>query len=129
MPHPAFDRYLLRAVRDDSGVVVGLTHGPAALGRDGTVEPAVDPRWTAHTGFYRSNDPWGAAVRIYERGGSLYAMWPDDGEEFELAALDDAWFAVGDPRAPRRARFADPIDGVFQSFDLNGGIAYRSFEG
>jgi hypothetical protein len=56
-------------------------------------------------------------------------MWPDDGEEFELPALDDEWFAVGDPRTPRRARFGDPIEGVFQSFDLNGGIAYRSFEG
>jgi CubicO group peptidase (beta-lactamase class C family) len=129
VPHPAFDRYLLRAMRDDSGGIVGLTHGPAALRREGAPESVVDTRWTAHAGFYRSNDPWGATVRVFERGGSLYAMWPDDGEEFELTTLDDEWFAVGDPRTPRRVRFGDPIDGVFQSFALNGGIAYRSFEG
>ena len=131
VPHPAFDRYLLRVVRDDTGGVVGLTHGPASLRRDGAAgsEGAGQARWPSQIGFYRSNDPWGAAVRVYERDGSLFAMWPSDGEELELTPLDGEWFAVGDPRTPRRARFGDPIDEVFQSFAVNGGLAYRSFEG
>ncbi|MEP6758242.1 MAG: serine hydrolase domain-containing protein [Actinomycetota bacterium] len=129
VPHPAFDRHLLRVVRDVGGAVVGLTHGPAALRRDGVSERPAEPRWAGHVGLFRSNDPWGAVVRIYERGGRLYATWPSDGEEFELTRLDDVWFAVGEPRTPRRARFGDIIDGVAHSFDLNGGIAHRSFEG
>ena len=92
-------------------------------------ERATQARWPSQIGFYRSNDPWGAAVRVYERKGSLFAMWPSDGEELELTPLEDGWFAVGDPRTPRRGRFGDPIDGVFQSFAVNGGLAYRSFEG
>jgi len=129
VPHPAFDRYLLRVVRDDAGSVLGLTHGPAALRRDGGAEPTPPSRWVAETGFYRSNDPWDATVRVYEREGRLFAMWPEDGEELELTALEDGWLAIGDPRTPRRARFGHRIDGVWQSFSCNGGVAYRSFEG
>ena len=129
VPHPAFDRYLLRVARDGSGAVVGLTHGPAALARDGRSGPISAPVWAAYVGLYRSNDPWGAVVRIYERRGRLYATWPEDGEELELTVLEDGWLAVGEPRTPRRARFGDAIDGVSQSFEMNGAVAYRSFEG
>ena len=100
----------------------GCTHGPAALRRDaGRRTGARVAVGGAETGFYRSNDPWGATVRVYEREGRLFAMWPEDGEELELTPLEDGWFAVGEPRSPRRARFGHRIDGVWHSFSCNGG--------
>jgi len=130
VPHPALDRHVLRIVRDD-GAVVGLTHGEAALWRDGIVPPAArtaDPAWAAFAGLYRTNDPWGSTVRVYERGGRLLATWPSDGNELELTALDDGWFAVGEPWMPMRARFGDIVRGVAQTFEMNGGLSYQSFE-
>jgi hypothetical protein len=132
VPHPAFDRHLLRVVRDDSGAVRGLTHGAAALWRDGIVpaEPVIaDPSWAALEGLYRANDPWGSTIRVYQRGGRLYLTWPSVGEEHPLVPLEDGWFAIGEAWMPRRARFSDVVLGRAQTLDVNGGFAYRSFEG
>ncbi len=132
VPHPALDKHLLRIVRDAEGAAVGLTHGTAAMRREGVPQPEASPTPPAHAayaGLYRSNNPWDPTVRVYERAGRLFAMWPAEGDESELIALEDGWFAVGEPWRPMRVRFGDIVQGAAQTFELNGGYAYRSFEG
>jgi D-alanyl-D-alanine carboxypeptidase len=130
VPHPAFDRYLLRLVRDDRGEAVGLTHGPARYDREGE-RPRSDAEATAGPfgGLYRADGPWTRAIRVYERGGRLFAMWPSDGEEHELISLADGWFAVGDPALPLRCRFGDVVDGLAQTLEYDGASLSRSFDG
>ena len=132
VPHPAFDRHLLRVVRDQTGAVLGVSHGPRWYGREDALldeEPPVTPGWDAFTGLYRSDAPWVRVVTVYERRGSLFAAWPASGEEYELSPLPQGWFAVGDPALPRRARFLDMVEGRAQTLDYNGAILTRSFEG
>ena len=131
VPHPAFDRHLLRIVRDQTGAVLGVSHGPRWYGheRDPLREEAsVTPRWDAFAGLYRSDAPWERAIRVYERRGRLLATWPSNGDEYELSPLPQGWFAVGDPALPRRARFLDIVEGRAQTMDYNGAVLSRSFE-
>lgn len=130
VPHPAFDRYLLRLIRDERGRAIGLTHGPARYDREGE-RPHGDAGATATPfgGLYRADGPWTRAIRVYEREGRLFAMWPSDGEEHELRPLADGWFAVGDPALPRRCRFDDLVDGLTQTLEYDGASLSRSFDG
>jgi D-alanyl-D-alanine carboxypeptidase len=130
VPHPAFDRYLLRLVRDERGEASGLTHGPTRYARDGERPPdGVEGPPGPFGGLYRADGPWTRAIRVYERDGRLFAMWPSDGEEHELRALADGWFAVGDPVLPRRCRFEDVVDGLAQTLEYDGAELSRSFDG
>jgi Beta-lactamase len=130
VPHPAFDRYLLRLIRDERGRAIGLTHGPARYDREGE-RPHGDAGATATPfgGLYRADGPWTRAIRVYEREGRLFAVWPSDGEEHELRPLADDWFAVGDPALPRRCRFDDLVDGLTQTLEYDGASLSRSFDG
>jgi D-alanyl-D-alanine carboxypeptidase len=132
VPHPAFDRHLLRVARDQTGAVLGVSLGPRWYGREGASldeEPPVTPGWDAFAGLYRSDAPWVRAITVYERRGLLLAAWPSSGEEYELTPLPKGWFAVGDPTLPRRARFLDMVEGRAQTLEYNGAILTRSFEG
>jgi D-alanyl-D-alanine carboxypeptidase len=132
VPHAAFDRHLLRVVRDPTGAVLGVSHGPRWYGREGRLsdeEPSATPGWVAFAGLYRSDAPWVRAIRVYERRGRLFATWPSNGEEHELTALPQGWFAAGDPALPRRARFLDVIEGRAQTMEYNGAALTRSFDG
>ena len=132
VPHPAFDRHLLRVARDQTGAVLGVGHGPRWYGREGVSldeQPPVTPGWDAFAGLYRSDAPWVRAIRVYERRGVLLAAWPSSGEEYELTPLPQDWFAVGEPALPRRARFLDMVEGRAQTLEYNGAILTRSFEG
>jgi len=131
VPHPAFERHLLRLARDPAGAVRGVSHGPRWYGREGDPpdeEPAARA-WGGVAGLYRSDAPWVKAIRVYERRGRLLAMWPSDGEESELTPLPEGWLAVGDPALPRRARFLDMVDGRAQTMEYNGAVLTRSFDG
>jgi CubicO group peptidase (beta-lactamase class C family) len=130
VPHPAFERHLLRLVRDEGGEATGLTHGPTRYGREGGEPPdGADVTAGPFGGLYRGDGPWTRAIRVYERGGRLFAMWPSDGREHELRALADGWFAVGDPALPRRCRFDDVVDGLTQTLEYDGARLSRSFDG
>ena len=131
VPHPAFDRHLLRVARDQTGSVVGVSHGPRWYGREGILdeEPSMTPGWDVFAGLYRSDAPWVRAIRVYERRGRLLATLPSSGEEHGLTPLPQGWFAVGDPALPRRARFLDIVDGRAQTMEYNGAILTRSFDG
>ena len=131
VPHPGFDRFLLRVERAD-GRPSALTHGPDRYEREGATAFAGlghDPAWDAYPGLYRADGPWNAALRVYLRGGRLWCTWPSDGEELELTPVGDGWFAVGDPVLPRRCRFADEVGGLAQSIEYDGAVLSRSFDG
>ena len=131
-PHPSWDRFLLRVVRDDAGVVTELTHGPARFAPEGReLVPAAepDPAWAGFEGFYRSNDPWSPTRRVFLRGGRLWSQLPAYGSEDPLTPLDDGSFAGEDPAIPHRWRFENVIDGRAMSVWHDGGRLYRSFEG
>ena len=131
VPHPAFERHLLRLARDPARAVCGVSHGPRWYGREGDPldEEPFARAWGAVAGLYRSDAPWVKAIRVYERRGRLLAMWPSDGEESELTPLPEGWLAVGDPALPRRARFLDMVDGRAQTMEYNGAVLTRSFDG
>jgi D-alanyl-D-alanine carboxypeptidase len=131
VPTPAWDRYLLRVIRDDDGVIAELVHGPdrfAPAGRDLSPAPEHPATWDAFPGVYRSNDPWEPVARIFLRAGKLWLCWPFEGIELELVPLEDGAFGVGDPGLPRRARFDDVLDGRATVLHYSGGRWYRSFE-
>jgi CubicO group peptidase (beta-lactamase class C family) len=131
VPHPAFERHLLRLARDPAGAVRGVSHGPRWYGREGDppdAEPSASA-WDAFAGLYRSDAPWVKAIRVYERRGRLLATWPSDGDESELTPLPEGWLAVGDPALPRRVRFLDMVDGRAQTMEYNGAVLTRSFDG
>jgi D-alanyl-D-alanine carboxypeptidase len=131
VPHPAFERHLLRLARDPAGAVRGVSHGPRWYGREGDppdAEPSASA-WDAFAGLYRSDAPWVKAIRVYERRGRLLATWPSDGDESELTPLPEGWLAVGDPALPRRVRFLDLVDGRAQTMEYNGAVLTRSFDG
>lgn len=131
VPHPAWDRFLLRVVRDAAGAVTELTHGPsrfAPAGKDLASDGEPDPSWSGFTGFYRSNDPWSPTLRVFLRGGRLVSQDPAYGAEHPLTPLEDGSFAGEDPAIPQRWRFEDVVDGRAMSVWLDGGRLYRSFE-
>jgi hypothetical protein len=130
VPHPTWDRFLLRVVRDD-GAVVELTHGPSRFapeGRDLPADAEPDPAWPGYEGFYRSNDPWFPTLRVFLRGGRLWSQAPGYGAEEPLTPLEDGSFGGEDPAVPERWRFEDVVDGRAMSVWLDGGRLYRSFE-
>jgi hypothetical protein len=135
VPHPALDLHLLRVERDGDARPSALTHGPAWYGRADRVQASEDVRLAddadrgRYPGLYRADGPWNAAIRIYLRRGRLWFTRPTEGVEFELSLLDDGWFAVGDPKLPRRCRFADVVEGLAQTIEYNGALLSRSFEG
>ncbi len=129
VPHPARDRYLLRVIRDDDGAVSEIVHGPdrfAPAGRSlgGTTE--LPSGWRGRAGLFRSNNPWAPTVRIFDRAGELWALFPAYGTEERLTLLEDGSFAVGEPHTPQRLRFSDEVDGVPTTVTFNGGRWYRA---
>jgi D-alanyl-D-alanine carboxypeptidase len=130
VPHPARDRYLLRVLRDVDGAVTELVHGPDGFVPSGSVpeRPASPARWQGREGLYRSNNPWGPALRIFARGGELWLLDPPHGVEERLTPLEDGSFAVGDPGTPQRLRFLDEVEGVTMVVGFNGGRWYRALD-
>ena len=124
------DRFLLDFRRRD-GRVVGATHGPARLVREGEADPEardLPEGWAAFEGLYRSHDPWDPVLRVYARAGRLFLFSPGDWEEWELSPLEDGSFVAGQQWAPRRLRFEGIVDGHAAVAWLNGGRWYRSNE-
>ena len=129
VPHPAWDRYLLRALRDEAGAVTELVHGPDRFARQGQESPVpvtVPVEWAPFPGLYRSNDPWASALVVYPRDGRLFATWPREGEELPLIPLEDGGFAMGEEWQPRRLRFEEVVNGRAAIVWFNGGRWYRA---
>lgn len=121
VPHPLFDRTLLRAVRR-GGAVTELTHGAGVWVNDNAMtmaEPlhSYPPQWDAYPGTYRTWIPWAPLFRIVLRQGRLFMLTPDDSlepgeDESELFQLPNGSLRVGaDEFLPNRMRFDTLIDG------------------
>jgi D-alanyl-D-alanine carboxypeptidase len=129
VPHPTWDRFLLRAIRDEAGGVGELVHGPDRFVPEGrTPRGAGELRseWAPFPGLYRSNDPWASALAVYARDDALFATWPREGEELPLLPLEDGTFAMGEAWQPRRLRFDVVMDGRAAIVWYNGGRWYRA---
>ncbi len=136
-PHPSLELYPLITERDASGQVVALGHGPSRYVRDGHEPAAVDDpsrhteplnAWSTIEGAYRGESPWVPLVRVYARGGRLFALYPVYGEEEELYPLDDGSFALTTSDGPERLRFDQVVDGRAQRLTHSGAAWFRSFE-
>ena len=128
VPHPSWDRFLLRVLRGADGEVTELVHGPqrfAPPGRDLDMSTVVPPEWADYPGTYRSNDPWASVMVIFSRAGALWLLWPPDGIESPLSDLGDGTFAVGEEWQPQRLRFEDVVEGRPSIAWYNGGRWYR----
>lgn len=135
VPHPTWDRHLLRVVRDVDGTIRELTHGPSRFvpaGRELPAPPPLPEAWSAYPGFYRSNDPWSPTLRVFAREGRLWMEIPTYGTEEPLRPVDDGWFESEDPEGlewvPARLRFHDEMHGRAMSVEFDGARMYRSFE-
>ena len=131
VPRPSWDRFLLRALRDSSGRVTELVHGPDRFfpeGRDRPPDAELGEDPARFTGTYRSNDPWANVLVVFERGGGLFAMSPREGEELPLLPLDDGSFVMGEEWQPRRLRFEDVVNGRAVTLWSNGHRWYRENE-
>jgi D-alanyl-D-alanine carboxypeptidase len=134
-PHPAFDRFLLHATRDEQGRVVELSHGPrwftgAAYGGPTSFEHP--PEWAAYAGHYRSHNPWGSNFRVVLRKGELRMIWPSEPDGFSpddvLVPLPDGGFRVGaDEGGPERVRFDTIVNGEAWRANVSGCDYFRFF--
>ena len=133
-PHPAWDRFLLRADRGADGQgALELWHGGTRYVRDGASPralPEPDPALHAHVGTYRSFSPWTPLFRVVLRGDRLWLLFPDtpDGAEPEqpLVPLGDGSFRLGDDDGgPERVRFDLLHEGKSRRAHLSGWPYHR----
>jgi len=129
VPHPGFDRFLLRFNRED-GIVVDAFHGSEWFIREGADRPQIRDFpliWHAYPGHYRSHNPWLTNFRVVLRGGTLIVIYPD-GDEQPLSPLGEQLFRLGeDVRSPERLRFGPVLNGKAISANLSGGEYCRMF--
>jgi CubicO group peptidase (beta-lactamase class C family) len=134
-PHPAFDRYLLTAARDEQGRVVELSHGArwfSSATYAGPTEFEQPAEWSAYAGHYRSHNPWGSNFRVVLRKGELRMLWPSEPDGFSpddvLVPLADGSFRVGeDEGGPQRVRFDTLVNGAAWRAHVSGCEYYRFF--
>jgi hypothetical protein len=126
--HPDFALFLLRFGRE-GGRVVEVTHGPAWYVTDRYTGPRTftsPPEWAAFPGHYRTAHPWFSNFRIVLRGGKLWLVGPDGGEE-EVAPAEDGLFRVGEELSAERIRFDAIVEGKALRANLSGVDYYRVF--
>jgi D-alanyl-D-alanine carboxypeptidase len=129
VPHPDFERFLLRFQRRE-GQVVEAFHGPDWYVNDRYTGSTIfdhPPEWTAYPGHYRSHNPWYGNFRVVLRKGALMLIEPR-GDEQMLVPLGSDIFRVGeDERSPERIRFDTIINGQAVRANLSCCDYYRTF--
>lgn len=81
-------------------------------------------------GHYRTYNPWCSNLRVYWRGGQLWASYAMDdvGHDAPLVRLSDGYYRLGsEERCPERLRFDTVIDGKAVRVTLSGCALYRTF--
>ena len=129
VPNPAFELFPLRFVREGDSVVAA-THGPDHYVRDGEPVDVPSPvEWDAFVGHWRSHDPWFSNFRVFVRSGRLVlaGSTADDEGDWELTALPDGSFRVGDERSPDRVVFDTVIDRRATRAVFDAAPFYRTF--
>lgn len=134
VPHPDFDRFLLRFERAETasgtpGDVIAACHGKNWYVSDqytGQQEFDYPPEWNAYPGHYRAHIPWQTNFRVILRKGTLWFVLPD-GSEDPLTQLEASVFRIGDEISPERLRFSQVIKGQAQCANYSGSDYYRFF--
>ncbi len=137
LPMPGWDRFLLRASRDQkTGQVASLTHGPDRFFSAGTQGYVAAPTQALEpmVGHYRSWSPWSFDLRVFQREGKLFMQVIDGSndpgdEEYELVELPgQRTYRVGaEDWLPDRVRFDGVIDGKTQvAHYMNGSFGRLS---
>ena len=93
-----------------------------------TEEP--EPWALPFVGHYRTYNPWCSNLRVYGRGGQLWASYAMDdlSQDAPLERLPDGGFRLGsDECSPERLRFDTLIDGKAVRATLSGCALYRTF--
>lgn len=128
-PHPDFELFLLRFVREGDEVTKAL-HGPDWFAHPryaGPREHELPQEWHAYVGHYRAQNPWNPGFRVIARRGELWLAHPG-GAETELVQLEPGLFRVGsDERSAERLRFADVVNGSALRANLTGVDFFRTF--
>lgn len=132
VPHPALERFVLSFGRGDDGRVVEAMHGGTwfrGSAYDGPDPQPLPEDLAGYVGTYRNDTPWNPIFRILSQKGRLVLQWPfesgDQAGDAALTSVGDGWFAVGEPRDPRRIRFQGEVDGAAVVAEFNGGRWYR----
>ena len=132
-PHPSFDRYFIRFLRDDSGRVNRLTYGASIFWRGGSKEEPlvrVDDEWSAFAGRYRSYSPWLSYFEIFIRQGDLIAVTGEGGEsssgEIKLVPIEPARFRVGVEDSPETIVFKTLLEGKAMEAVWSGHPFFRT---
>ncbi len=134
VPHPAYDRFLLRFGRQPaSGDVVELFHGPGWYVNDRYEGPTsfdLPAEWDAFEGHYGAYNPWATNLRVVRRKGQLWLIFPAAPDGFEdeqpLVPLGDGSFRAGaDERSPERIRFDTVVEGKALRAFLSDGVYER----
>ncbi|MDP9368881.1 MAG: serine hydrolase [Chloroflexota bacterium] len=134
VPHPAYDRFLLRFGRQPaSGDVVELFHGPGWYVNDRYEGPTsfdLPPEWDAFEGHYGAYNPWATNLRVVRRKGQLWLIFPAAPDGFEdeqpLVPLGDGSFRAGaEDTSPERVRFDTVVEGKALRAVLSDGVYER----
>jgi D-alanyl-D-alanine carboxypeptidase len=133
--HPAWERNLLEADREDSGdgdtpgPIVKLHHGGETFVRDR--EPLIEPpaypaEWNGYVGFYRSYNPWYPAFRVVIREGTLVLI-DSTGAASTLVPEDDGFRVGAQPPNFDWLSFHPIIEGQAHGIRFETGAEYNRF--
>ena len=134
VPHPAYDRFVLRFGRQaDTGDVVELFHGADWYVNDRYQGPTsfdTPPEWDAFQGHYAAHNPWATNFRVVRRKGQLWLVFPAAPDGFEdeqpLVLLGNGSFRASvEETSPERVRFDTVVDGKALRAVLSDGVYER----
>lgn len=134
--HPAWDRFLIEAVRDENevdgdtlGPIMKLHYGYETFVRAGESlpeTPAYPEGWNGYIGLYRSYNPWSPAFRVVLRDGTLLLI--DSSGDASMLVPEDDGFRVGtEPPNFDWLVFTPIIDGRAQGIRFETGAEYSRF--
>lgn len=131
---PGLDLYYLRFQRDDSGRVVGATHGPRWFTNEhyeGPTKFEVPGGWDRYVGRYHSPSPWFSGFTVFIRQGELWTVTDGGGEttagqEVRLEPLGGGVFFPETAPTPERVVFSEVIDGHAWRATWSGHRFYRT---
>lgn len=131
---PELDRYELRFLREEDGLVAGAFWGPRWLRHERARDAAErkhPPEWARYPGRYASWNPWMPGFRVFLRRGELWLSPTGDASdgdgERRVVPEADGRFRVGEPWSPDRVRFDMEIGGVTHRAVYDAAPFYRTF--
>jgi hypothetical protein len=117
-PHPAFDRYFFRFLRNNAGALNRLSYGASMFWKEGCESERFDvlpDEWRAFLGRFRSYSPWLSYFEVLEREGSLIVVTGEGGEstsgEIKLVPIEPGLFRPGINASPETMTFREVVEG------------------